>query len=146
MKVYIPSRVTHLLQASSAEVHPHETQGLLLGHAEGREVWIETIYTYQRKIHANDRTWVEVEAEEEVRVADFFDGDEIIGDFHSHPDSTPAISKQDKGNLLDEGDGFVTLILSVWPSPRGPGWGYKTLAYYNDNGRVRRARMIKERM
>ena len=145
MTIVLPAMCERIIKAAAAEIHPAEAFGVLIGEGELRDhIWVNAVYTYQKCKRGKDKNgwcWVEVEDEEEERVNDFFEPD-IVGDFHSHPDDTTSISNDDKESLLADGDGAVSIVVSVWPGKRH-NWCHRMAGYWNDNGKIRRAEIIR---
>lgn len=132
------------MKAAAAEMHPDEAFGVLLGEPMRESIKIESVYIYQkcrRGMDKNGQRWVQVLDEEEERIEEFFQ-DGIVGDFHSHPDETTALSEDDKISIKNDGDGMIALVIAVWPGKRNH-WCYRLAGYWNDGGKVRRARIIK---
>lgn len=141
MKVFLSPEVRQALCAAAAEMHPEECFGVLLGKRRRSGLDVGSIYTYQKCRRGRDKKtnyrWVEVQVEEEERVDELL-GDGAIGDFHSHPDESTTLSADDRADLLDQGNGWVSVVISVWPSKaKWKDWNFRLKAYWNDKGRIR---------
>jgi proteasome lid subunit RPN8/RPN11 len=144
MKIVLPGKCERLIKAAAAAMHPHECFGVLLGESHHGRVWVDAIHLYQNCKRGKDKhgqMWVEVQDEEEERTSEYF-GDDIVGDFHSHPDETPVLSEYDKAAADHLGDGDVALVVAIWPGKRRP-WCYRLRGYWNDDGRIRRAVVVR---
>jgi len=140
VEIVLSADAERTIKAAALEVHPDESLGVLLGSGGKNVMLVTAAYVYQRCKRRS--TWVEVGEEEEERIEDFF-GEEIIGDVHTHPDDLPSISSNDRMGVIGSGDGFVSMIVSVWPTKRFPHWCFRFRAYFNDDGKVRRAKIVR---
>jgi proteasome lid subunit RPN8/RPN11 len=146
MKIVLPMRCERLIKAAAAATHPHECFGVLLGESHHGQTWVDAVHVYQMCKRGKDKNgdeWVEVQGDEQEKTAEFF-GDDIVGDFHSHPDEPPVFSKYDKTKGIADhvGDGDVALVVAIWPGKRRP-WCYRLRGYWNDDGRIRRAIVVR---
>lgn len=153
MHIHISSVAALTMKAAAIEVFPRETIGLLLGWTAGEDSFVVAAYPQQ---DAYRTAWSVKTFDSEFSLVDWFDS-ALIGDFHSHPNTWPTLSRiRDSGREADEWellnlphshDGFVALILGIWPKKRAPGWAFRWSAYTVENGQVIRAKLtISDRL
>ena len=137
-----------IMEAAAIEVFPCETYGLLLG--ENGII----AQAYPSQCVTRTETKVSFEDEPQERLIEKF-GSLVIGDFHSHPNEHPTLSRprdfrlwrdkiaSDAWDLLTEphiGDGFASVILSLWPGKRKP-WCFRWMVYVVVGNRIRKGRI-----
>lgn len=145
-QIEIPYSVRPVIIAAAAEVFPQETIGFLIGDRQ-----IESAIPVQLAERFEDG--VRLTRKATARMMDVL-GDSIIGDFHSHPNSPPSLSRMyqfrnsrekqwsdewSMKNDLFSVDGFISLVVSIWPGERT--WRTMWAAYWLDGERIRRGRL-----
>jgi len=80
--------------------------------------------------------------ESDFRLQDYL-GENIIGDYHSHPEHLPTASKVDKDDWIRlYPDGMIAIITAIWPTKKSPGFTFRHKAYTVHLGKVYRAQLI----
>ncbi len=133
-----------LLKAAAIEAYPLECFGFLLGSVQGNTATVTRVLNSSRthKRGTNQHiSWLQQPSEEVYgRLEDFF-GDGLIGDYHSHPSSTPTLSPADRSATAQE-DYLVYLVIGIWPSRRKPFWRFKLGGYVREGKRLRTAHIL----
>jgi proteasome lid subunit RPN8/RPN11 len=129
-----------IIEASAIDAYPKEAVGLLLG----LEAIVGAAYN-MTSVKDRSRYGVQTLTEIEHRLHEHF-GSAIIGEFHSHPEDTPAASPEDRKEMVHNdtpylGDGSFMLIAAVWPGKRKP-WRFKWQAYQVVGEKVVRVRLL----
>lgn len=155
MNLLIPRNRYKLLQAAAIEVFPRESFGLLLGEWDGDNAKVHDVFIHQA-VHRTITTII-LKLEPQNRIIDWFGQDNVLGDWHSHPNEPPRLSRikdythkkvqelTDEWGMLNEphmGDGHVALITSVYPTTMKPEWSFKCACYYVAKGRIRKGKVI----
>jgi proteasome lid subunit RPN8/RPN11 len=151
MNLLIPSNQCKVLQAAAIEVFPRESFGLLLGEWDGDDAVVTGVFIHQAVFRSVST--IILKDEPQHRIMDWFGYDNILGDWHSHPNEPPVLSRMkdfknkkvqemtDEWGMLHEphmGDGHVAAITSVYPSIRKPGWVFKSACYHVIKGKIRK--------
>lgn len=150
MNLLIPRSKYRILQAAAIEVFPRESFALLLGEWDRQDAHVSDVFIHQAVFRSV--TTIILWDEPQHRMLDWF-GDDVLGDWHSHPNEPPRLSRMadfknkkvkemsDEFGMLNEphmGDGAVSLITSVYPVARRPWWSFRSVCYYVTKGRIRR--------
>lgn len=133
--IEIPQLIRRTILASAAEVYPNETFGFLIGDSK-----IQSAFPVQQTNRSPKRVWFFDEIGD--RVSEVLD-DLIVGDFHSHPNTTAYLSKLDTSSLFADvhsADGHISLVVGIWPGKRVP-WRTLWSVYYLDKGRSRKGKI-----
>jgi len=107
---------------SAIEVYKKECYGLLLGYrGEGRFIVENAIAVQKAERHA---TWVKAKEDSFRKIISFFDNLphlDLIGDFHSHPNALPTVSKEDVETMRP---GDLAIIVEIRDRAKEQYWRY----------------------
>lgn len=150
MNLLMPKNEYKIIQAAAIEVFPRESFGLLLGEWKGDDAIVHDVFIHQAVFRSVST--VILKDEPQFRILDWF-GDGVLGDWHSHPNESPVLSRikdfrnkkvqemSDEWEMLHAphlGDGSVGIITSIYPITRKPGWSFKTACYYVTDGKLKK--------
>ena len=155
MNLVLTKSKYNIIKAAAIEVFPMESFGLLLGEWDGDNAVVQDVFIYQSVCRTQHK--VSLQDESQHRILDWFGADSVLGDWHSHPNGLPVLSRikdfrnrktqreSDEWDMLYEqhgGDGYVSLISSICPMERKPGWSFRTVCYYTYGRRIRKGKVI----
>ena len=91
---------------------PEEACGLLAGHCEGEEAWVETVYLLDNADHSP--THFTIAPQEQLKaILDMRDRNlELLGNWHSHPETPSRPSAEDIRLALDPTASYMILSLA----------------------------------
>lgn len=100
---YLPRFLLEEMLREADERSPLETGGVLLGLADGVNVWIEAVVGPGPNAHHARTTFVPDAEYQDRRIAEIYEafGRRIsyLGDWHTHPNASPNISWRDQKTL-----------------------------------------------
>ena len=112
------------LIASALEVYKKEAFGLLIGRKEGARYFISDIIPYQSATRSYE--WVNMTSQRINRInfaLGHLTNQEVIGDYHSHPQGPDRLSATDVSDLF-KGMSGLTCLLSVYKKKSCHPWEY----------------------
>ncbi len=137
--VHLTKRARTSLVAAAMEVYPRETNGILLCQPRsGPKAIIDGVYSIQTA----ERKWTSVKhgnisaIKRMSGAISLLDGRNLIGGFHSHPDSDAELSDDDVLHIQQEMERFrelgvaverwLEIVVSItridYSQPKEPGW------------------------
>ncbi|MBW2971726.1 Mov34/MPN/PAD-1 family protein [Candidatus Woesearchaeota archaeon] len=123
-KAIISEEAFVMMIAGAAEVYDKETYGLLIGKKRKKDYHIEYAVPHQSTLRYKDGVNITIKREKKlIDTINFFRGYRYIGEFHSHPDGPPRLSKQDKKDLRESGAGISIIVVIEDPEEYCP-WEY----------------------
>jgi len=100
---YLPRFLLEQLLLEADERSPLETGGVLLGLADGVNVWIEASVGPGPGAHHTRTTFVPDAEYQDRRIAEIYEAFDrrisYLGDWHTHPNASPNISWRDQKTL-----------------------------------------------
>ena len=122
MQVFINEAAFWGLLVSAIEVYKKESYGLLLGHRDGDMFMVVNAIACQKaERHAN---WVKARDKSYARIVNFFENLPnlyIVGDFHSHPQRSTALSEEDLFGMVE---GHVYIVMEIRDKAKDKYWSY----------------------
>jgi len=110
-KVIIHEEAFVMMLTAAAEVYDKETYGYLLGHKKKKNYVIQYAVPHQTTIRKTHEVSTSTKAEKKlIDSINFLKGYNYIGEFHSHPDGTCALSNQDIKDMQQSGAGVSVLV------------------------------------
>ena len=91
---------------------PEEACGLLAGHSKGENAWVEKVYLLDNADHSS--THFAISAEEQLKAILDMRGQnlELLGNWHSHPETPSRPSAEDIRLALDPTASYLILSLA----------------------------------
>lgn len=97
--------------------YPHETCGFLLGEAKGESLQLRRVLPASNRHSENPRRFYEIDREAyrhaETKAAE--SGLQLLGVYHTHPDSPPTPSKTDADYAFPEWVYWITPVVNGVP-------------------------------
>ncbi|HLD33327.1 MAG TPA: Mov34/MPN/PAD-1 family protein [Candidatus Nanoarchaeia archaeon] len=113
-KVFLSRQAFVDLLVSAIEVYKKEAFGLLIGRKENKRYFISDIVPYQSAKRSYD--WVNMTSQRINRInfaLKHLTNQQVIGDYHSHPQGPDKLSATDVGDLF-KGKTSLTILLCVY--------------------------------
>ncbi len=146
MQAYLSEHVFWALLVSAIEVYKKECYGLLLGYrGEDRFIVEDAIAVQKAERHS---TWVKAKDDSFRKILSFFDNLphlDLVGDFHSHPNALPTVSKEDVETMRP---GDLAIIVEIRDRAKDQFWRYNedgTLSGSTDEHFLKVAAFTKDR-
>lgn len=122
MQAYLSEHVFWGLLVSAIEVYKKECYGMLLGYrGEDRFIVEDAIAVQKAERHSS---WVKAKDSSFRKLLSFFDNLphlDLIGDFHSHPNALPTLSREDVDSMRP---GDLAIIVEIRDRAREQFWRY----------------------
>lgn len=113
----LSSRVRKEIEAQARRDYPHETCGFLLGEKKGETIRVRSVLATANRNSENPRRYYEIDrhgyAIAEATACET--GLELIGIYHSHPDSPPTPSPTDASYAFPEWVYWITPVSNGVP-------------------------------
>lgn len=146
MQAYLSEHVFWALLVSAIEVYKKECYGLLLGYRGGGRFLVENAIAVQKaERHA---TWVKAKDASFRKILSFFRNLphlDLVGDFHSHPNALPTLSKEDVESMRP---GDLSIVVEIRDRAKEQYWRYNedgTLSGSTDDHYLKVAAFTKDR-
>ncbi len=122
----IPKEIQEQIEAHGVAAYPYEGCGLLLGTAVSDHNIVTAIYPTQNvwPVEEEKRVRFRIDEEEWVQaeLAAMRQGVDVIGVFHSHPDSPPVASPRDLAWAAFAGYSYLITEISEGVAGEGRSW------------------------
>lgn len=134
MRIQIAPLALRAIRFAAIETYPHECIGGLVGHYVAPDQWeVDLAVPYQ----VAKRKRASVTAPGSSKLAEDFWGDQMVGEFHSHPCEVPTLSKGAPLCDFEEmEEGAIEIIAAIWPGKRD--WNVRFRAYARLGDRLHR--------
>jgi proteasome lid subunit RPN8/RPN11 len=146
MQAYLSEHVFWALLVSAIEVYKKECYGLLLGYRGGGRFIVEDGIAVQKaERHA---TWVKAKDASFRKILSFFQNLphlDLVGDFHSHPNALPTLSREDVESMRP---GDLSIVVEIRDRAKEQYWRYNedgTLSGSTDEHYLKVAAFTKDR-
>ena len=137
-----------IIETAAIEIFPHECFGFILGDCNH----VVYAYPFQKvKRFSNEAAaGVTIDTETVNAVLEHLGEEEVMGDFHSHPNQSAYLSRiretddSDEWDLLhsdDSLDGKISLIVSVYPAKTSKSFNFRWLAYTVESGKIHKLKV-----
>jgi proteasome lid subunit RPN8/RPN11 len=138
IKLVLTSQQYKLIQCMAAVAHPTECSGFFVGWADIAKGWcgVKHVVPMTSPWIATKDTFI-YHDDCIDRIEGHYQGEEVVGGYHSHPNAHATASSHDKETLADFD---FELIVSVWPGKRRE-WLFKPSVYFNVEGTIRRGQV-----